>query len=163
RGRLLTRTSSQPGCWPECGQSAYLRDVIEFRVLGPLEVVRDGSVLALGSAKQRALLATFLLSANELLTRDRLIDELWGERAPPSAGSRLEAYVHRLRRMLHADGDEVLLTRPGGYYLRLDVGALDLHRFERLLGEGRAAADVGTPERAVEKLREALSLWRGPP
>ena len=137
--------------------------MIEFRVLGPLEVLREGQALALGSTKQRALLAIFLLNANELLSRDRLIQELWGERAPPTAGHTLETYVHRLRKTLQASGDGVVVTRPGGYLFRLDPHTLDLHVFERLLAEGRAAAEAGAPERAAAKLREALSLWRGRP
>jgi len=137
--------------------------VIEFRVLGPLEVARDGQALALGSTKQRALLAIFLLNPNELLTRERLIDALWAERAPPTAGHTLETYVHRLRKTLQAGGDDVIVTRPGGYLLRLEPNVLDLHRFERLLAEGRAAAEASAPGRAAAKLREALSLWRGRP
>jgi predicted ATPase/DNA-binding SARP family transcriptional activator/Tfp pilus assembly protein PilF len=135
---------------------------LEFGVLGPVQVVRDGQPLALGGMKQRALLAIFLLNANELLSRDRLIDALWGERAPPTASHTLETYVHRLRRILQAR-EEVIVTRPGGYLLRLDLDALDLSRFERLLDEGRAGTERDAPERAGAKLREALSLWRGRP
>lgn len=132
-------------------------------MLGPLEVIRDGHPLSLGSTKQRALLAIFLLNSNELLSRDRLIEELWGERAPPSAGHTLETYVHRLRKTLQARGDDLLVTRPGGYLLRLDADTLDLQRFERLVSEGRGAVEAEAPERAAPKLREALSLWRGRP
>jgi predicted ATPase/DNA-binding SARP family transcriptional activator/Tfp pilus assembly protein PilF len=137
--------------------------VIEFRVLGPVEVVRDGSSLPLGSAKQRALLAVFLLNPNELLSRDRLIGELWGERAPLTAAHTLESYVHRLRKALGADGADLLVTRPGGYLFRLAPDALDLDRFERLLAEGRAARATDAPERAAAKLAEALASWRGRP
>src|SRR5262245_35885759 len=133
---------------------------MEFRLLGPMEVVRDERSIPLGSTKQRALLAILLLNAEEHLSRDRLIEELWGGRAPPTAGHTIEAYVHRLRKALGAD---LLLTRPGGYLLRLEPHVLDLHRFERLAEEGRSALDAGEPAQAAAKLRDALALWRGRP
>src|SRR6266496_2534661 len=87
---------------------------MEFRLLGPLEVWEDGRPLALGGTKQRALLAILLLRANEVVSRDVLIDELWGERPPASAAHSLEAYVSRLRKTLHADraGEPILVARP---------------------------------------------------
>src|SRR2546425_662449 len=106
---------------------------MEFRILGPLEVRGGHGSIPLGSTKQRALLAIFLLHANEFVSRDRLIEELWGGRAPPSAGHTLEAYIHRLRKALRTNGEGPLVTRSGGYLLRLDPDALDLHRFERLV------------------------------
>src|SRR5438034_9602623 len=138
---------------------------MEFRLLGPLEVWEDGRPLALGGTKQRALLAILLLRANEVVSRDVLIDELWGERPPASAAHSLEAYVSRLRKTLHADraGEPILVTRPPGYMLRVGFEALDLHRFERLLEEGRRALATHAPERALQTLSDALSLWRGSP
>jgi YVTN family beta-propeller protein len=138
---------------------------MEFRLLGPLEVWEDGRPLSLGGMKQRALLAILLLRANEVVSRDVLIDELWGERPPASAAHSLEAYVSRLRKTLHADrvGEPILVTRPPGYMLRVEFEKLDLDRFERLLEEGRRALATHAPERALPKLSEALSLWRGPP
>jgi peptide/nickel transport system substrate-binding protein len=134
---------------------------MQFSILGPLEVRRGDTSLPLGTAKQRALLAVLLLHANEVVSRDRLIDSLWGERPPESAHHTLEAYVSRLRKVLHADGERVLLTRSPGYVLRVGFDELDLHRFERLTEEGRRALEHDMPERAAILLREALGLWRG--
>jgi len=136
---------------------------MQFRLLGPVEVEEQGRLLPLGSAKQRALLAILLLHANEVVSRDRLIDELWGERPPASALHSLEVYVSRLRKTLQSDGGErFLVTRPGGYLLRLEPEQLDLERFERLVEDGRRALAADEWERAAERLGEALALWRGP-
>src|SRR6185503_18100302 len=138
---------------------------MEFRLLGPLEVWEDGRPLSLGGTKQRALLAILLLRANEVVSRDVLIDELWGDQPPASAAHSVEAYVSRLRKTLHADraGEPILVTRPPGYMLRTGFEDIDLHRYERLLEEGRRALATHAPERALDKLHEALSLWRGGP
>ena len=138
---------------------------MEFRLLGPLEVWEDGRPLSLGGTKQRALLGILLLRANEVVSRDVLIDELWGDRPPASAAHSVEAYVSRLRKTLHADraGEPILVTRPPGYMLRAGFEDVDLHRYERLLEEGRRALATHAPEHALEKLTEALSLWRGAP
>ncbi len=138
---------------------------MEFRLLGPLEAWENGRPLPLGGTKQRALLAILLLRANEVVSRDVLIDELWGERPPASAAHSLEAYVSRLRKTLHVDRarEPILVTRQPGYMLRVGFEALDLHRFERLLEEGRRALATHAPERALQKLSDGLSLWRGSP
>ncbi len=128
---------------------------MDFRVLGPLEV-RDGErVVPLGGAKQRAVLAVLLTRKGEVVSRDRLIDELWAGRPPRSAVSILQTYVSRLRKAL---GPEVLTTRAVGYAVDLRGHELDLVRFEALLDEERAAP----PADAARLLREALALWRGP-
>ena len=134
-------------------------------MLGPLEAVHDGMQVPLGSRKQRALLAILLLRANEVVAPDALIDELWGERPPPSAAHTLQVYVSRLRSAFRQSGadDGLLVTRPAGYCLRVGFGELDLHRFEHLAEEGRRALASGSPERAAERLRDALALWRGGP
>ena len=138
---------------------------MDFRLLGPLEVWDHGRPLQLGGSKQRALLAILLLHANEVVSRDLLIDELWGSRPPGRAAHTLETYISRLRKTLHADAadEQPLVTRPPGYMLRLDPGQLDLHRFERLAEEGRRALATHAPQRAAAKLRQALALWRGRP
>jgi DNA-binding SARP family transcriptional activator/WD40 repeat protein len=142
---------------------------MQFHVLGPLEVLDAGRTIALGGSKQRALLALFVLHANETLTTDRLIDGLWGERPPATAAKTLQMHVSRLRKTL-ADGagngtvgDGPVVTRERGYQLRLDPERLDSQRFERLVGEGRRELAAGRPGRAATALAEALSLWRGPP
>lgn len=128
---------------------------VEFLVLGPVEARVDGRMLQLGGPKQRALLALLLLNANQVVSRDRLVDSLWGERAPESAQRSLDAYVSRLRTLL---GGERIERRPPGYLLRVEAGELDLERFEALLEQGRAAGDPAT---ARGRLRDALGLWRG--
>jgi YVTN family beta-propeller protein len=121
---------------------------MEFRVLGPLEVVRDGRVLTLGSGRQLALVAVLLLHANEAVSVDRLVDELWRESPPPTAAKIVRNSVSLLRREL---GDR-LVTRPPGYLLRVEEGELDSERLERAVRSGD-----------LESLTQALDLWRGPP
>jgi DNA-binding SARP family transcriptional activator len=131
----------------------------EFRLLGPLEVLVEGRPLSLGGTRQRTLLVLLLLRANEAVSRDRLIDDLWGSEPPATVANALAALVARLRRVLPGD---LLRTTQSGYELRVDPDALDLHRFEKLAEEGSAALAAGEPDRAAARLRMALELWRGP-
>jgi YVTN family beta-propeller protein len=132
---------------------------VEYRVLGPLEV-RDGAEsVPLAGAKQRALLALLLVNANHVVSRDRLIEELWGEQPPETAVQSVQVYVSRLRKLLPPG---TLLTRAPGYLLEIEPDELDLRRFERLLADGRNAIGAGDPEHAAAVLHEALALWRGP-
>ena len=139
---------------------------MNFRILGPLEALDEGRAVALGGSKQRAVLALLLVHANETVSTDRLIDELWGERPPASPAKTLQMHISRLRRVLGGvavDGSNgVLLTRDRGYELQLDPECLDAHRFERLGFEGRSELAAGRPGGAAAALEEALSLWRGP-
>ncbi|HET7647091.1 MAG TPA: BTAD domain-containing putative transcriptional regulator [Gaiellaceae bacterium] len=130
----------------------------EFRLLGPVEVVGDDAVLALGGPKQRALLAELLLRRGAAVSRERLVDVLWGERPPPSAIASLQVYVHGLRRAI---GAQRLETRGAAYRLRVEPEELDVARFERLLADARTALAGGTPAHADELLAAALALWRG--
>ncbi len=132
---------------------------MEFRVLGPLEVRVDGDAVPLGGRRPRALLAVLLLHPNEVVPADRLIEELWGEDSPERATAALRVNVSRLRKALPPD---VLATRSPGYVLRVAPDELDLHRFERLVDEGRSLLARGLAADAAERLRDALSLWRGP-
>lgn len=132
---------------------------MEFRLLGPIEVVRDGRSLALGGAKPRALLALLLIHANEVVSRDRLIEALWGDRPPGTADHSLDVQISRLRKVFEAD--DVLLTRSGGYVLDVDPERIDIHRFERMLDEGRRAYAAGDAAAALATLTAALGLWRG--
>jgi DNA-binding SARP family transcriptional activator/ABC-type transport system substrate-binding protein/streptogramin lyase len=132
---------------------------VEFAVLGRLEVRIDGEAVPLGGPKQRALLALLLLNASEVVSRDRLVDGLWGERAPASADRSLDSYVSRLRTLIGPDRIE---RHAPGYLLRVEQGELDLERFERLLEEGRTAAAAGRAQEASDRLHEALVLWRRP-
>jgi DNA-binding SARP family transcriptional activator/streptogramin lyase len=132
---------------------------MEFRILGPIEAVESGRSVALGPAKQRALLAVLLVQANEVVSIDRLIDELWGERPPAKAAKSVQVYVSQLRKVL---GDGRLETSGRGYVLHVQPGALDSERFQGLLAEGREALARAEASRAAETLRAALALWRGP-
>ena len=132
---------------------------MEFRLLGPIEAVRDDRSLPLGGAKPRALLALLLLHANEVVSRDRLIEALWPGRAPGSAEHSLDVQISRLRKALAPD--ELLLTRSGGYVLEVEPDAIDAARFERLLDAGRRANAAGEPADALQSLEPALALWRG--
>jgi DNA-binding SARP family transcriptional activator len=129
---------------------------LEFRLLGPLEVCADGTVVQLGGQKQRALLALLLVHAGEVLPTDRIVDELWGEQPPRTATTSLQNLVAHLRKVLPPD---VLVTRPPGYVLRVEPEQIDAERFERL---ARKARGEEAAARAA-LLREALALWRGPP
>jgi DNA-binding SARP family transcriptional activator len=141
---------------------------MEFRILGPLEVCDDGRRLALGGARRRALLAMLLLHPNEVVSSDRLIDALWGQRPPDNAAKALQVHVSGLRKLLEPErrpGEPhgVLVTRPPGYLLALAPEQLDLGRFERLRAEAIQALAAGDAAAAVGKLRRALALWRGSP
>jgi DNA-binding SARP family transcriptional activator/tetratricopeptide (TPR) repeat protein len=124
---------------------------MEFRVLGPLDVVENGRRVPISGAKQRALVAVLCLHANEVVSRDRIIDALWGERPPEEAQGALQYHVSKLRKLL---GAERIETSPPGYRLRVSDDELDAARFERLLKVEGADRN--------RRLREALALWRGP-
>src|SRR5829696_1815087 len=149
------------------GLQARVPTGIDFRILGPLEVLDEGHRVALGGSKQRSLLALLLVHANETLTTDRLVDELWGERAPANAAKTVQMQISRLRKALAGEAGDgsagVVVTRERGYQLILDPDRLDSQRFERLVAEGRSELAAGRPERAVAALEDALSLWRGAP
>lgn len=140
---------------------------MDFRILGPLQVIDDqGREVPLASNKQRALLAILLLHANELVTTDRLIDDLWGQDPPASAAKALQVHISRLRRALEngrGTGDRSLMTQPAGYLLRTRPGELDLDRFEDAVSAAASALAAGDPSRAARQLNDALALWRGEP
>jgi DNA-binding SARP family transcriptional activator/ABC-type branched-subunit amino acid transport system substrate-binding protein len=134
--------------------------MVEFRILGPFEVVEGDRQLALGGPKQRAVLAILLLHRGEVVSTDRLIDELWGERPPSKATKTVQVYVSNLRKAL---GDGLLVTEGRGYLLRTTAGQLDLDRFDALIAEGRQALREGEAQAGRDRLRQALALWRGRP
>jgi YVTN family beta-propeller protein len=140
---------------------------VDFRILGTLEVADEGRELALTGGKQSALLAILLLHPNEVVPSDRLIDELWGERSPATAAKSLQVHVSRLRAAFEDSGanrgDGVVLTRGGGYLIRVRPRELDRDRFERLVQEASGALGDAELRRALELLAEAFALWRGPP
>jgi DNA-binding SARP family transcriptional activator/streptogramin lyase len=132
---------------------------VEFRILGPLELQDGPDPVAIDAPKQRALLGVLLLHPNEVVSTERLIDELWGERPPATAGKVVQTYVAQLRRVL---GRTSIETRPPGYLLRIEEGALDAARFRTLATEARRLANIGQDEHARKLYGEALALWRGP-
>jgi predicted ATPase/DNA-binding SARP family transcriptional activator len=140
---------------------------MEFRILGPFEVLAEGRDVVPAGSKRRALLALLVLHANETLSVDRLVDQLWGERPPAAAAKTVQVHVSRLRKALSAGAGNgagaAIVTREHGYQLQLDPESLDALRFERLVTEGRTELATGHPERAASMLESALSLWRGTP
>jgi DNA-binding SARP family transcriptional activator len=128
---------------------------VDFRLLGPLEVAEGDRILEPGRGRPRALLAILLLRANQVVSTERLIDDLWAGEAPPTAPKMVQMYVVELRKAL---ADDVLATVSPGYVLRVSPGELDLDRFERLVERARSSE----PAPAASLLRQALALWRGP-
>jgi len=135
---------------------------MDYRILGPLQALDGERHLALGGVRQRAVLALLLLHGNEAVSRDLLVDELWGEQPPPTAAKVLQNCISALRKELPG-GAETLRTVGGAYELRVSPDELDRDRFERLLAEGRAALAVGDSAEAADILRGALALWHGSP
>ncbi|NHZ71282.1 MAG: hypothetical protein GWP18_06530 [Proteobacteria bacterium] len=134
----------------------------DFRILGELEVLQDGTLVDLGSPRQRALLARLVVSAGEVVSTDRLIDDLWYAATPDKAKRTLQVYVSRLRKALGDDG--AVLERCGpGYRLATERDRVDASHFESLVEEGRLAFSSGDAEAARSLLGTALGLWRGPP
>jgi predicted ATPase/DNA-binding SARP family transcriptional activator/peroxiredoxin len=140
---------------------------MEFRILGPLEVLVDRHQVVVSGDKQRALLALLVVNANRALSAAALIDELWGERPPSSAAKTLQAHISRVRKALgqgFVDGGEgLIVTREHGYELRIDREMVDSLRFERLVSEARSKSAAGRVPEALSVLEEAVSLWRGQP
>src|SRR6266566_5173899 len=135
---------------------------MEYRILGPLEVADEGEPVALGRMKERLVLAVLLLHANELVSRERLIDELWGPAPPPTAKKAVNVYISQLRKALARNGHDPVSTADGGYRLGVDDDELDVSRLRQLLATARERQSAGELEAAAELLREGLGLWRGP-
>ncbi|TDD75662.1 hypothetical protein E1293_28205 [Actinomadura darangshiensis] len=138
---------------------------MEFRVLGPLEVVASGRQLHMGSPRQQAVLTALLLEANRVVPVNRLIDAVWWGNPPSSATANVRGYIAGLRRVLRRTGRpaERLVTRAPGYQLRVQPGELDLFRFEELFARGEAALLAGRGRQAAQDFEAALRLWRGRP
>jgi DNA-binding SARP family transcriptional activator len=134
--------------------------VLEFRILGPLEVLDGDRPVRLGGGKQRAALAILLLSANRVVSVERLADDLYAGAPPVTAVTQVQRQVSELRKLL---GAEAIETRVPGYVLRAPPGSLDLERFEHTTQDADQAAERGDHETAARLLGEALDLWRGAP
>lgn len=133
---------------------------MEYRILGPIEVLDAGAPVEIGHGKPLSLLAFLVLHANKVVSSDRIVEELWDGQAPPSAPKIVQNAVSQLRRAL-AGGS--LVTRGGGYVLEVKAGERDVDRFISLLADGRRLLADDEASRAAAVLAEALSLWRGPP
>lgn len=148
-----------PALLPRPG-AHYRSGIVEFRVLGPVELVDGNRAVAIGSARRRTILAALLIDAGHLVSFDRLVDILWGDDPPAGARTTLHSHVSRLRQAL-GTGDHPLRTHARGYVLQIGPDDLDAARFERLVRLARAER-AAHPHRAATLLDEALALWRGP-
>src|SRR5580658_91531 len=136
---------------------------VEFGVLGPLEVTAGGQSLALAGARTRAVLALLLVHANQIVSSDRLLEELWPGQPADKAADSLQVRLSELRKAFRSAGEtDRLVTRPPGYLLRVASGELDALRFEQVTAEGDAALAAGDAATAATRLDQALALWRGP-
>jgi DNA-binding SARP family transcriptional activator len=140
---------------------------LHFGILGPLEARRFDTPLELGPPKQKAVLAALLISANQVVSLDRLVEMLWGDGVPARAQGSLQAYIYNLRKVLEPgravrSQGQVLVTRPPGYVMNVDPDALDAGEFEILAAQGHRLLAQAHPDSARERLTRALALWRGP-
>jgi DNA-binding SARP family transcriptional activator len=135
---------------------------MDYRILGPLELLDGGRVLTLGGPRQRAVLALLLIRANTAVSSDLMVYELWGADPPRTATKALQNCVSALRKLLPA-GRETLRSIAGGYALRVDPQEIDRDRFEALASEGRGLLAEGDADEARRRLGSALELWRGEP
>ncbi len=138
--------------------------MVEFRVLGPLEALGPSGLVRLGGGKQQLLLAVLVLRAGELVSRSAIIDALWPEDPPPSAGHTVESYVSRLRAALRSAGGDsgMIVSGTGGYRLLRDGNRFDFDSFTDLTAGARTALDAGEADSAMDLASQALALWRGP-
>lgn len=133
--------------------------IVEFRILGPVDVLDEGQPVPLPVGKPLTLLRVLLLNHNHVVSAETLVDELWGEEPPETAMKALQGHVSQLRKVL---GAERLITKPPGYALRVEEGELDLDQFEQLARQGREHLAAGDAKAASRELESALALWRGP-
>jgi DNA-binding SARP family transcriptional activator len=133
---------------------------LEFRILGPLELLRDSVQVDLGGRRQRSLLAALLLDTGERVSVDRLIECIWDAEPPASARHLVHVYVSQLRHLLGEQA--VLRSRSAGYVLEIDPESLDASCFERLIRAARAARDGGRTDEALDLYDQGFALWQGP-
>lgn len=131
---------------------------MQFRLLGAVDVVVEGQSVKIAAARQKVALALLLLDANHPITINRFIDALWADNPPRTARSQVYITISSLRRLL---GEEVIVTAPPGYLIRVPDEAFDLAQFDALVTAGQASAAEGRPSEALTSMRSALRLWRG--
>jgi DNA-binding SARP family transcriptional activator/pimeloyl-ACP methyl ester carboxylesterase len=159
-GRILTGTGFL-GLTCRLPQT-YREGMVEFGILGPLEIAAGGQPLPVQGARTRAVLAMLLVHANQVVPADRLTAELWAGQPADRAVASLQVRVSQLRKALRAAGEaDRLVTRPPGYLIRVTPGELDAPRFEHLARDGETALVAGDGALAARRLDEALGLWRG--
>jgi DNA-binding SARP family transcriptional activator/tetratricopeptide (TPR) repeat protein len=136
---------------------------MDFRILGPVEIAIGSERLELGGARQQIVVAALLLSANKVVTMDRLLDALYGEDLPPTARAQVQISISSLRRTFASCSSEPVIDTHGqGYVIKVESGRLDSERFEELVAAARAAREANSTDLAVARYRDALRLWRGP-
>jgi DNA-binding SARP family transcriptional activator/streptogramin lyase len=135
---------------------------VEFQILGPLRVLDAHGEVWIGAPKERALLAALLLHGGSVVSRDRLVDALWGEEPPPTAAKALNNHVSQLRRAIAEAGPDLIVTRPPGYAIEVEPEQLDAARFRALVAEARDLLAAEDYSAASGLFRDALALWRGP-
>ncbi|MEV5374532.1 AfsR/SARP family transcriptional regulator [Streptomyces nondiastaticus] len=147
-------------------QEVFRPQDLKFRVLGPLEVTHLEASCTPTAPKVRGVLALLILSGNHVVDTTSIIEELWGEHPPRSAITTAQTYIYHLRRLFDREAgtsaDELFITRPPGYVLKIEPGQLDLDDFKRLTRQGRQLLSGNRPGEAAQVLRQALQLWRGP-
>src|SRR5688572_23351248 len=142
--------------------STVFHQPVQFRVLGPLEVIASGASLPLGGPRHRRLLTILLVHANDVVSAGRMIEAMWGEDPPKSAAAMLHVRVSELRKALRScGGDAALVTTKHGYALQVNKDDIDASRFTSLTSSGRRALNRGDFDGAATDLRDGLALWRG--
>jgi DNA-binding SARP family transcriptional activator len=136
---------------------------VKFRILGPLEIAVGSERLELGGTRQQIVVATLLLSANRVVTTDRLLGAIYGEDLPPTSRSQAQISISSLRRLFASYGRDALIsTHAHGYVIQVDSGRLDSQQFDELVAAARKARNSNHLDQAVACYRDALRLWRGP-
>ena len=145
-----------------------VRPDVRFRLLGPLEVLKEGRDYAPTAQKVMQLLAMLVIRPGKIVHTDLILEELWADEPPRRVRSTLQTYVYQLRRCIEQnglgpDGEALLVTRPSGYVFRIEPMQTDVYEFEHLYGLGRGAMEAGRFGEAADLLEAAVSLWSGPP
>lgn len=136
---------------------------MKFRILGPLEVMTGSERLELGGTRQQIVMATLLLSANRVVTTDRLLTAIYGEDLPPTSRSQAQISISSLRRLFASHScEKIITTHEYGYVIQVESGRLDAQQFEDLVAAAREARDANHLDQAVACYRDAIRLWRGP-
>lgn len=136
---------------------------MRYEMLGPLRIIDDGDPMFIGARKVELLLAALLIRADQVVSADQLMTELWGDSLPRRATAGVYVYISELRKFLSRSGrPSPVMTRPPGYMLRMGTDELDCQAFRELMSLGRSFSRAHCDEEAAECFEAALGLWRGP-